>query len=81
MYKSAIVIHMQVGENDLFYVIRRNAERAQLRTDFLLRIYSKPNFPSDVGVERTSSAEQMCSLAGVNHNNTFTVLDHPGIGR
>ena len=81
MCKSAIMIHMQVGENNPFHITRTDAQCTQLRTDLLFRIDSKNNLPSSKGMIRPPSFQQMRSLAGVDDNNTLTVsIAHAYVG-
>src|SRR6185437_12751653 len=80
MCQAAIMIHVQMGENDLFHITRSNAQRTQLRTDFIFPIDSKNDFPSRKGMIRRPCFEQMLSLAGVDDDDTFLVFDRPRVG-
>lgn len=79
MCKAAIVIHVQVSEDNPFHIARSHAEHPQLRPDLFFTIDSELDLPSDIRMERSSGFQQMSSLAGVNHNDALPVLDHPGI--
>ena len=46
MRKATVVTYVQMGEDDPFHVTRPDADRAQLRTDFLITVDPKRNFPS-----------------------------------
>lgn len=81
MCKAAIMIHVQMGENDLFHITRSNAQRTQLGTDFFFPIDSKNDFPSGKGMVRRPCFEQMRSLASVDYDDTFLVLDRPSVRR
>jgi hypothetical protein len=50
-----------------------------LRANLLFTIDSKHDFPSSKGMIRPPGFEQMRSLAGVDDDNTLTVLDRPSI--
>jgi len=79
MRKATVVIYVQMSEDDPFHIARPDAERAQLRTDFLITVDAKRNFPSDVGVKRLAGFEQMRSLARIDHDNAFWVIDDPSV--
>ncbi|MGY4368499.1 hypothetical protein ACVW1A_004564 [Bradyrhizobium sp. LB1.3] len=81
MCQAAIMVHVQMSENDLFYITWSNAQRTQLRTDFFFPIDSKNDFPSGKGMIRRSGFEQMRSLASIDYDNTFLVLDRPSVRR
>jgi hypothetical protein len=66
-----------MGEDDPFHIARRDTERPQLRSDFFFTVDSKLNFPSDIGMKRGPGFEQMRSLAGVDDNDIFSMLDNP----
>ena len=51
MRKPAIVIDVQVGEDDPFHVARPDAQSAQLRTDFLIALDLKPHLPAPVRMQ------------------------------
>jgi hypothetical protein len=50
MLKAAVVIHVQMGENNPIHIARPDAERPQLRTDFLFALDAKRRFPADIGM-------------------------------
>jgi hypothetical protein len=69
MDKAAVVIHVQMAENDFFHVPRSDAECAQLGTDLLVTINPERDFPSHIGMIRPPGFEQMRSLAGVDDDD------------
>jgi pimeloyl-ACP methyl ester carboxylesterase len=80
MRQAAVVIDVQVGEDDACDISRSNAERAQLWTDFLLALETKRHLPSVIGMERSAGFVQVHPLAGVDDDDAFGMLDDPGIG-
>jgi hypothetical protein len=62
MPKAAVVIHLQMREQDPLNVARPHAERAQLRSDLLFRRDSKADLPADIRMERARVIEQMLAL-------------------
>ena len=81
MCKAAVVIHVQMRENDAFHISRPDAERAQLWADFFFTVDSKRNFPSNIGMKGGPGFEQMRSLAGIDDDDTFAMLDDPCVCR
>jgi hypothetical protein len=77
MCEAPVMIHVQMGEDDPFHIARPDTERPQLRSDFFFTVDSKLNFPSDIGMKGGPGFEQMRSLAGVDDNDTFSMLDNP----
>src|SRR5262245_36474611 len=78
--KPAIMIDVQVGQHDAFHVPRPNTQRAQLRTDFLVALDSKPDFPAHVRVQRPGGFEEMCRLTRIHHDHAFRMIDDPCVG-
>src|SRR5262249_5641553 len=79
--ETAVVIDMEMREHDAFHIPRADAERAQLRADFLLPLDSKRHLPAMVGMERCGTVEQMCPLPGIHDDYAFGMLDRPRICR
>jgi hypothetical protein len=79
--QSAVVIHVQVGEDDLFHIARSDAHRAELRTDFVVALDPKHHFPSNIWVKRMRALKEMCSLAGVDDDHALWMVDDPCIRR
>jgi hypothetical protein len=79
--QSAVVIHVQVSEDDLFHIARPDAHRAELRSDFLVALDPKHHFPSQVRVKRVGGLEEMRSLAGVDDDHALWMVDGPRIRR
>src|SRR6187455_98884 len=77
MRKTAIMIHVQVSEDNLFHIARSNAERTQLWAGLLFRVNLKHDLPSQKRMKRIAGFEQMRSLASVDHDDTFRMLDRP----
>jgi hypothetical protein len=81
MDKSAIVIHVQVGQNDRLHISRSDAEGAQLRTNLLFALNSERDFPSHIRVKRPRAFAQVRPLAGIDDDDALRMLDCPRIGR
>src|SRR3981189_2924035 len=81
MRKAAVMVHMQMGENDPLHIARSDAERAKLRTDLLFALDAKRHFPAEVGVKRLAGFQQMRALPGVDRDDAFGMIDDPYIGR
>ena len=79
MLKATVVIHVQMGENDPLHIARPDSQHAQLRTDFFFAVNSKRDFPSDIGMKRLPGFEQMHSLASVDHDDTFLMVNDPRV--
>jgi hypothetical protein len=79
MGKAAVVIAVQVCEDDSFHISRPNAHGPQLRTDFLIALDSKRDFPSHVGMQGLTALQQMSPLARIDHDHPFRMVDDPGI--
>ena len=79
--KSAIVIDMQVSQHDSRHVVRRNAQRTQLRAEFLVGRDSESDFPAHVGMQRRGGLEEMSPLTRVHHDHAFRMLDDPSVSR
>src|SRR5262249_23461132 len=80
MHKPAIVVDVQVSEHDSFHIARSDSQRAQLRTDFLVALDSKPDLPAHVRVERPGGFQEMGRLPCVHHHYTFRMVDDPDVG-
>src|ERR1700733_3688697 len=79
--KAAVMVHVQMAENDPFHIARPDAERAQLRTDLLLMLDAECDLPPHERVKRLAGFEQMRALAGVDDDDAFIGIDDPRIGR
>ena len=79
MSEAAVVVAVQVREDDTSHILPPDAERAQLRTDFLLPLDAKRHFPASVRVHGGRGLEQMRPLTGVHHHHAFRMLDDPRI--
>ena len=75
------MIGVQVGEDDAFHISRPDAKSAQLRTDFLITLDSKCHVPSQIGMQGPAAFEEVGSLARIDHDHTFLMINHPGIRR
>src|SRR5262249_52407963 len=73
--KSAVVIHVQKGEDNFFHVSRSDAECAQSRTDLFVTINSKCDFPPNPRMIRLTGFEQIRSPAAVAHDDALPMLD------
>src|SRR5262245_2934624 len=67
-------------EHDLFDIPRSDAERAQLRANFLLMLDAKLHFPSVVGMQGPGAVEQMRPLTRIDDDDAFGVIDDPRKG-
>src|ERR1019366_3652277 len=81
VHKAAVMVHMQMGQDDPFHIARTDAERAQLRTDLLFALDAERDFPSDIRVKRLAGFEQVRALPGVDHDDAFGMIDDPCVGR
>jgi hypothetical protein len=77
--KATVVIAVQVCEDDPFHISRPNAKGAELRTDFLITLDSKCDFPPHVGMQGPAALQQVCSLARIDHDDPLGMVDDPGI--
>ena len=81
MRQPAVVIHMQMGEDDAFDIARADTECAQLRTDFLFGLDPECDLPADVGMQRLAGFEQMRALPGIDDENAIAAVNDPRISR
>ena len=79
MGKAAVMVAVQVGEDDSFHISRPDAQRAQLRADFLIPLDAKGHFPAHVRMQGGRGLKQVRALAGVDHDHAFRMLDDPRI--
>jgi hypothetical protein len=77
--KATIMVDVQMGQDDPFYITGPYAEGAQLRTYLLVTVDAKRHFPSNVRMERSAGLEQMRPLARVHHDHAFRMVDDPRI--
>jgi hypothetical protein len=77
--EAAVVIGMQMREDDARGISRSDAEGAQLRTDLLFVLDTKYHFPSVIGMQRSAGFEQVHTLAGVDDDHAFRMFNDPGI--
>ena len=63
------MIHVQMSEDNPFHVARPNAERAQLRPNFLFMLDSKRNLPAAIGMKNVPGFELVGSLASVDDDH------------
>src|SRR5690242_10290653 len=64
--EAAVVIGVQMCEDDARDISRSDAEGAQLRTDLLVALEAKVHFPSVIRMQRSPGFEQVRALAGVD---------------
>jgi hypothetical protein len=79
--EAAVVIDMEMRENDSFHVEWSYGECTQLRADLLILFDPKRHFPSPVRMQGFGAFEQMCSLARIHDDHAFRVLDDPCVRR
>jgi hypothetical protein len=79
--EAAVVIDVQMRQDDVLHISRADAERAQLGTDFLLALESKRHLPSMIRVQRSGGVEDTRPVAGVGDDHSIGMVDDPGIGR
>ena len=80
-FQSAVVVNVQMSENDPFDIARAHAKGTQLRTDLLLGLDPERNFPTEIRMQRLAGLEQMRTLPAVDHDHAFAAVDGPCIGR
>src|SRR4029078_4773159 len=63
--EAAVVIGVQMREDDACDISRSDAEGAQLGTDILFALDAKAHLPSVIRMQRSPGLEQVHSLAGL----------------
>ena len=81
MREAAVVIDVQVREDDAFDIEASDAQRAQLWTDFLFAFETKRDLPSMIGMQRPARFEQMHARTRVDDDHALRMVDDPGIRR
>jgi hypothetical protein len=79
MCKAAVVVDVQMGQDDASYITGPDTEGSQLRTDLLVTVDAKRHFPSNVGMKRFTGLEQMRPLTRIHHDHAFGMVDDPRI--
>ncbi len=79
MPETTVMIHVQMSEDDPFHIARADAQRVQLRTYLFFAIDSKRDLPSDKGMKRLPGFDQMRTLASIDHNDTFLMINDPSV--
>src|SRR5918992_1363321 len=83
MRETASVVGVEVRHDNPANVVRRKAERLQLRADLLLRLYPLLESEPEVGVPARELARvvDVSGFARVDHDQALGMLDQPGVDR